>query len=143
MSEERLQALMEQQQLELKNITETYQTSQLAAAAAGAGAPEDPEANSVAIRLPNFWANNPELWFALIEANFEARAPKITTGASRYAYALQALPQDVLTEVEHVVATVSVEKYSLLKRALLKAYGRLPAKRNACLLYTSPSPRDS
>ena len=114
MSEERLKALMEQQQLELRTIMESYQASQAAAAPQ-----DDPETNSVAIRLPNFWANKPELWFAQIEANFEARAPKITTEASRYAYALQALPQDVLTEVEHVVATVSTEKYSLLKRALL------------------------
>ena len=136
MSEERLKAIMEQQQLELKNIMESYQASQVAAAAV----PDDSEANSVAIRLPNFWANKPELWFAQIVANFEARAPKITTESSRYAYALQALPQDVLTEVEHVVATVSNEKYSLLKRALLKAYGRSPAKKNAELLAMTARP---
>ena len=137
MSEERLKALMEQQQLELKNIMESYQASQ---AAAAAPSPDDVETNSVAIRLPNFWANKPELWFAQIEANFEARSPKITTEASRYAYALQALPQDVLTEVEHVVATVSTEKYTLLKRALLKAYGRSPAKKNAELLAMTARP---
>ena len=132
---------MEQQQLELKNIIETYQASQLAAtAAAAAASPDAPEASSVAIRLPNFWSNSPELWFAQIEANFEARAPKITTESSRYAYALQALPQDVLTEVEHVVEKVSTEKYSLLKKALLKAYGRSPAKKAAELLAMTARP---
>ena len=111
----------------------------MAAPAATVG-PEDSETNSVAIRLPNFWTNKPELWFAQIEANFEGRSPKITTKGSRYNYALQVLPQDVLTEVEHAVAVVSTEKYSLLKKALLKAYGRSAAKKNAELLAMTSRP---
>ena len=181
MSEERLRAIMEQQQLELKQIMESFQVGQLAAVAAVG---EYPEIGSIAIRLPNFWVANPGLWFAHTEANFDSRSPKITTEASKYNYALQALPQDVLAELEHVIESISNEKYTLLKRALLKAYGKSTAKKNAathslplmqsppltapwrlkpstvrtsqqnnrtvaanklscCLLYTSPSPRDS
>ena len=63
MSEERLQALMEQQQLELKQIMESFQAGQPVAAAVG----EDPEIGSLAIRLPNFWVANPGLWFTHIK----------------------------------------------------------------------------
>ena len=95
-SEERLRAIMARQQAELKHIMESYQNNQPAGPAA-----EDLEANSIAIRLPNFWLANPGLWFAHIEENFDSRSPKITTEASKYNYALQALPQDVLVECEH------------------------------------------
>ena len=123
MSEERLRAIMEQQQADLKQIMESFQQNQPAEVA------EDPEVGSVAIRLPNFWLANPGLWFAHIKANFESRSPKITTEASRYNYALQALPQDVLAECEHVIESTSTEKYSLLKRTLVKAYGKSTAKK--------------
>ena len=74
LSEERLQAIMEQQQEELKQILQSYQAGQPAAAAAAASA-ENLEVGSVAIRLPNFWLANPNLWFAHIEANFDSRSP--------------------------------------------------------------------
>ena len=104
LSEERLRAIMTQQQEELKQIMQSYQAGQPAFAA------EDLEVGSVAIRLPNFWLANPRLWFAHIAANFDGRSPKITTEASKYSYALQALPQDVLAEVEHVIESTSNEK---------------------------------
>ena len=141
LSEERLQAIMAQQQEELKQIMQSYQAGQPAAAAAAAAlAADDLEVGSVAIRLPNFRLANPRLWFAHIEANFDSRNPKITTESSRYSYALQALPQDILAEVEHVIESTSNTKYTLLKQALLKAYGKSTAKKNAELLAMTARP---
>ena len=65
---------------------------------------------------------------------------KITTEASKYNYALKALPQDVLAECEHVIESPSNEKYTLLKRALLKANGKSAAKKNAKLLAMTAHP---
>ena len=126
-STEELQATMEQQQAELKAIIEQY-------ASAGAQPQAAPGVDSVAIRLPNFWTTSPELWFAQTEASFDNRSPKITTDGSKYNHVLQALPQDVLDEVELAVSTVGANRYETLKTALIKSYGKSTAKKSAELL---------
>ena len=122
MSADDLTALMDRQQRELKQILQQYQQ-------AGPPTDEEVEINSAAIRLPTFWVAKPELWFAQIEANFALRRPQITTQESKYYYILQALPQDVLTECEHVIEAPSDHKYDAMKKALLKAYSRSAAKK--------------
>ena len=42
--------------------------------------------------------------------------------------------------MEHIIETASNEKYTLLKRALLKAYGKSPAKKGAELLAMTSRP---
>ena len=63
------------------------------------------------------------------------------------------LPNEVLEKVEFVLTGDEQVggRYAALKGALIDCYGRSNARRNAelialakdCLLYTSPSPRDS
>ena len=61
------------------------------------------EIGSIAVRLPTFWTASPEIWFAQVEANFDNRNPKITSDLSRYNHVLQAIPQDVLEDNQHVI----------------------------------------
>ena len=132
-STEELQAIMEQQQAELKAIIEQYAAACAGARPHGQGQAA-PGVDSVAIRLPTFWTTSPELWFAQTEASFDNRSPKITTDGSKYNHVLQALPQDVLDEVEHAVSTVGADRYETLKTALIKSYGKSTAKKSAELL---------
>ena len=132
-SSEELQAIIEQQQAELKAILEQYAGPEAGAQAQRQGQAA-PGVYSVAIRLPSFWTSSPELWFAQTEANFDNRNPKITTDGSKYNHVLQALSQDVLDEVEHAVTTIGPDRYENLKRALIKSYGKSVAKKSAELL---------
>ena len=105
-----------------------------------AGPQPNIEVGSVSQRLPTFWLSAPELWFAQMEANFENRHPKITTDGSKYTQILQALPQEVLMECEHAITNEGQDRYRTLKEALIKAYGKSRAKKNAELLAMSARP---
>ena len=165
MSAQDFQKMMDDQQAEFQAMREAFQAdlaqaqAQLAAAGIAPEAPGaqglGPDVNSVAIRLPSFWVTAPELWFALTEASFDTRHPKITVDSSKYNHVLQALPQEVLTECKQGITTEGQNRYATLKATLIKTYGKSPATKNAellemnahprgmgCLLYTSPSPRD-
>ena len=172
MSAKEFQKMMEDQQVEFQAMREAYQAdlataqavalqaqAQLAAQQPVAQPLQDqdtappPEVGSLAIRLPTFWTTSPELWFAQVEASFDTRNPKITSDISKYNHILQALPQEVLNECEDAVSSHGTDRYTTLKDALFKVYGKSAATKNAellemsarpngCLLYTSPSPRD-
>ena len=90
--------------------------------------------DSVAIRLPNFWMAEPEIWFMQVEANFENRHPKITVDYTKFTHVLQALPQEVLSDCQHALLAGGDDRYGTLKAALIKAYGKSRAKKNAELL---------
>jgi hypothetical protein len=53
-----------------------------------------PAVNHVAVKLPDFWTKEQELWFMQAETTFW-RA-KITCSLTKYDYVLQRLPMDVL-----------------------------------------------
>ena len=41
---------------------------------------------ATAVKLPTFWIEDPELWFAQVECVFNNRQPKITQDATKYNY---------------------------------------------------------
>ena len=135
MSVDDLRAIVQQQ----RAMLDQYQANE---PLQGPAAPQadDIKVGSVGARLPTFWMTAPELWFAQTEANFENRHPKITQDGSKYAQTLQALPQEVLIECEHVVVNEGQDRYRHLKEALIKAYGKSRAKKNAELLAMSSRP---
>ena len=166
MSVKELREMIEKQQEEFQAMREAYQAD-LAEARQGLQglqvaedpqqAAASPEISSLAIRLPTFWSTSPALWFTQAEASFDTRNPKVTVDSTKFNHVLQALPQDILTEFEHVIERQGPDRYATLKAALIKAYGKTRATKNAellemsatpggmgdsCLLYTSPSPRD-
>ena len=49
------------------------------------------EENAVALKLPAFWAAQPQVWFAQAEAQFGIK--NVTKDATRYYYVVAALDQ--------------------------------------------------
>ena len=141
--------MIDKQQAEFQAMREAYQAD-LAEARQGAQGlqiAEDPqqpaagpEISSLAIRLPTFWSTSPALWFTQAEASFDTRNPKVTVDSTKFNHVLQALPQDILTEFEHVIETPGPDHYVSLKAALIKAYGKSRATKNAELLEMSATP---
>ena len=45
---------------------------------------------AISIKLPDFWLSDPELWFAQVEASFEAQ--KITQEQTKFIHVVRVLP---------------------------------------------------
>lgn len=76
-------------------------------------------ATTEALRLPGFWASNPNAWFIRIEAQFNTR--KIRSDDTKYEYLLSALPEDVIvTVMDHIAEPPDQNKYNSLKEILIK-----------------------
>ena len=80
---------------------------------------------ATAVKLPTFWIEDPELWFAQVECVFNNRQPKITKDETKYNYVCEVLPARVISKVRHVILSKvpEAEKYILLKNQLLKSFG--------------------
>ncbi|XP_064475370.1 uncharacterized protein LOC135389234 [Ornithodoros turicata] len=76
---------------------------------------EDP---TVSLRLPPFWSQDPELWFAQVERQFDAR--HITAQTSRFGHAVSALPVEIAAEIRDLILSPPAQApYDTLKRELL------------------------
>lgn len=58
---------------------------------------QNPENNSIALKLPPFWPNSPATWFIQAEAQFQIS--RINSETSRYNYILASLPQDIIESI--------------------------------------------
>lgn len=73
---------------------------------------------ATALTLPRFWDGNPTLWFAQVEAKFALA--RITSPTTKYFHVLEALPQQVATEVQDILTMpVTATSFETLKSALL------------------------
>ncbi|XP_076762910.1 uncharacterized protein LOC143430483 [Xylocopa sonorina] len=89
----------------------------------------------VAVRIPDFYAADPEMWSTIAERNFEAAG--ITTEHTRYGYILGALPTQYSMEVRDIIMNPpAATPYQKLKTELIRRLssvlktlwiGRLPA----------------
>ena len=71
------------------------------------------------IKLPEFWPNNPVLWFSRAEFNFEV-AGGVVESRQKFIYVANALPYDTLTLVSDLVtAPPQEDPYRALKERLL------------------------
>ena len=105
--------------------------------------PEQPKTvAATAVKLPTFWIEDPELWFAQIECVFHNRVPRITQDATKYNYVCEVLPSRVISKVRHVILseTPQEEKYALLKAQLLKSFGQKSVTKQAELLQMVSNP---
>lgn len=88
-----------------------------------------------AVKLPPFWPEDPEAYFAQIEATF--RTSRVTTSRTKYDYLLQALPPRVISDVFDVVrrSATSENPYDDLKAELIKRNTPSESKRLEDLLH--------
>ena len=89
-----------------------------------------------AVRLPTFWMERPEVWFAQAEAQFLVK--KITNDATKHAYVIGALNNDAAAEVEaHILHPPNDHKYDALKACLIDAFGQSQVAKDTALLNLS------
>ncbi|XP_064485885.1 uncharacterized protein LOC135398405 [Ornithodoros turicata] len=76
------------------------------------------EDSTVSLRLPPFRSQDPELWFAQVERQFDARY--ITAQSSRFGHAVSALPVEIVAEIRDLILSPPAQApYDTLKRELL------------------------
>uniref|UniRef100_A0A6P7H0H0 Uncharacterized protein LOC114345306 n=1 Tax=Diabrotica virgifera virgifera TaxID=50390 RepID=A0A6P7H0H0_DIAVI len=76
----------------------------------------------VGIKAPEFWRNEPELWFLRLEAQF--RQAKITSDNCKFDHTVASLNSDILIEVADIVKNPTAgNAYTQLKARLLERYG--------------------
>jgi len=81
---------------------------------------DDAETYRISIRLPPFWPEEPELWFAQLEGR-QLAVSGITRDEERYAFALSKLEPKQAREVKDIITNPPVHgKYDALKRALIQ-----------------------
>ena len=91
------------------------------------------EVYAYSLKLPPFWAGDPIIWFAQVEAQFQTR--QITVQATKYAYVVASLQADVALEVRDLlVRPPKTDQYDKLKAALIIRMGESEKRRLQKLL---------
>lgn len=77
------------------------------------------EVHRVALKLPQFWTQQPEIYFEQIEAMF--LTSDIRDTKTKYAYLIQALPSEVAIDVQDVMRKCRQERdpYEIMKQQLI------------------------
>ena len=84
----------------------------------------------VSLKLPPFWANDPAIWFAQIEAQFSTKG--ITQEQTKFSHVISALQPDVATEVRDLLLNPPAPKdkpYTILKAELIRRTSASEQKR--------------
>ncbi|XP_070164545.1 uncharacterized protein [Polyergus mexicanus] len=75
--------------------------------------------NKLAIKIPPFWNEEPELWFAQLEGQFILSG--ITQDTTKYSYVLSQLESRQIREVKDIIThPPEANKYEVIKRALVQ-----------------------
>lgn len=94
------------------------------------------DVNAVSLRLPEFWPEDPELWFTRVEAQFALR--NISSDETKFNYVIATLDNNAASEVKSILINPpSHQKYSTIKSALLTAFGKSQLQKDAELLSIS------
>ena len=107
--------------------TSTSQNSHQADAAA---------VSAVSVKLPEFWPEDPEVWFIRVEAQLRSRS--VTQDQTKFDYVVASLDNSTAAEVKAVLLhPPTTNKYDAIKEALLGAFGKTQAQKDAELLNIS------
>ena len=94
---------------------------------------ENAVASAVSLKLPEFYTDNPEVWFVYCDAQFQLRG--ITSDETKFAHIILALPQSAAARVHELLTSPpAADKYVTLKAALLEKYTLSNTKKAAALL---------
>ena len=87
-----------------------------------AGLPSSSRASTnVALKLPTFWPENAEVWFAQAEAQFAIKS--ISISRTKFYYAVASLPQEVATQILDLIrAPPAGDPYEVLRERLVTLY---------------------
>ena len=100
-------------------VASTLPTSSLSLPLPYLASPAPSEAAQVSIKLPLFWPDDADVWFAQAEAQFSIR--RITDERTKYAYVVGALTKEYAVLVRDLLLNPPVAlPFSTLKAALIK-----------------------
>ena len=95
-----------------------------------------PSVQAVSVKLPEFWPDDPEIWFARVEAQFNTRG--ISADATKFDHVVGVLDNSTASEVKSVLThPPATNKFEALKKALLDAFSKSQAQKDAELLALS------
>lgn len=93
----------------------------------------DSEVWRVGVRVPPFWPEEPALWFAQLECQFELS--RVTTEDTKFSYLVAQLDHQYAIEVKDVITRPpEKDKYTKLKTELIKRLSASKEKRTKQLL---------
>lgn len=104
-----------------------------------AGGDQDEGANvsRVSIKVPPFWHESPEIWFAQVEAQFGITGT--STDVSKFNTVVGAIESRILTQVSQAVLNPpATQKYENLKSQILSTYEDSEHKKMSKLLSDMP-----
>ena len=91
------------------------------------------EVNAVTVKLPDFYENDPEMWFVRAECQF--RTKRIVDDTTKFDHIVQSLSEKVARRVRKLVLyPPATDKVTALKAALMTAYGRSQLEKDTALL---------
>jgi len=80
---------------------------------------EDAHVSKIAVRIPSFWPEEPELWFMQLEGQFALCG--ITEDETKYAHVLSKIEPKQAREIKDVITRPpTTDKYKTLKRILIQ-----------------------
>ncbi|XP_071580067.1 uncharacterized protein [Temnothorax nylanderi] len=85
----------------------------------GGNSEERSQINRVALKVPPFWTDEPELWFAQLESQFTLGS--ITQDSTKYAYVLSHIETKQAREIKDLITRPPEKnKYESIKKALIQ-----------------------
>ena len=92
---------------------------------------------AVSLKLPPFWAAEPQIWFAQVEAQFALR--KIVADETKYFNVLSALDQATASHLkDFIINPPKEDKYEALKARLVETFDLSEPERASLLLHFRP-----
>lgn len=78
--------------------------------------------SKIAVKLPDFWTEDPDLWFLHAESAF--RNAQISQSQTKFDHVVQKLPQNIMVSVRSLIMTASssATPYEDLKAKLVSSY---------------------